>query len=135
TRNMAAIAGSALLALMLALVWFGADFIVKPLRNMTKIMGELTKGRYDIAVPYQSGKDEIGSMARAVEVFRQNGLRISQMTEAEAARIIADQQARQEMMTDLQVAFGNVVDAAIEGDFSKRVAESFPDAELNALAT
>ena len=134
TRNIAAIAGSALLALMLALVWFGADFIVKPLRNITRIMGELTQGRYDIEVPYQSGKDEIGSMARAVEVFRQNGLRISQMTEAEAARIIADQQARQEMMTELQAAFGNVVDAAIAGDFSKRVDESFPDAELNALA-
>ena len=57
-------------------------------------------------------------MARAVEVFRENGLRVSQMTEAEAARIISDQQSRKEMMAELQSAFGDVVDAAMAGDFS-----------------
>ncbi|MEQ9054824.1 MAG: methyl-accepting chemotaxis protein, partial [Roseovarius confluentis] len=38
------------------------------------------------------------------------------------------------MMGDLQTAFGNVVDAAIAGDFSQRVEASFADAELNGLA-
>ena len=38
------------------------------------------------------------------------------------------------MMVALQAAFGNVVDAAIAGDFTQRVAAEFPDAELNALA-
>src|SRR5690606_27647406 len=92
------------------------------------------EGDYDVAVPYSQGRDEIGGMARAVEVFRQNGLKVSQMTEAEAARIIADQQARQAMMSELQLAFGEVVDAAVSGDFSKRVNASFPDPELNGLA-
>ncbi len=133
-RNMALISGAILLALVLGLVWLGAGFLAKPIRRMTAIMGDLAQGRYEMEVPYQAGRDEIGSMARAVEVFRENGLKISQMTEAEAARIIADQQARQDMMAELQTAFGNVVDAAIAGDFSRRVAASFPDAELNNLA-
>src|SRR5690606_16119150 len=38
------------------------------------------------------------------------------------------------MMMDLQAAFGEVVDAAIAGDFTKRVHAEFPDAELNSLA-
>jgi len=38
------------------------------------------------------------------------------------------------MMRQLREAFGEVVDAAIEGDFSRRVEARFPDAELNALA-
>jgi methyl-accepting chemotaxis protein len=101
-RLYALIASGILLAITLILVWFGAGLLTKPIRTMTRIMGELSHGRYDIEVPYQAGRDEIGSMARAVEVFRENGLRISQMTEAEAARIIADQQARQAMMTELQ---------------------------------
>ncbi len=133
-RNMALIAGGILLAAVLGLVWMGAGFIARPIRRITAIMGELAQGRYEIDVPYRSSKDEIGSMARAVEVFRENGLKISQMTEAEAARIIADQQARQQMMGELQKAFGDVVDAAIAGDFSRRVSASFPDAELNSLA-
>src|SRR5690606_38530923 len=112
----------------------GAGLLAKPIVRMTGVMRELADGKYDIEVPYQSGKDEIGAMARAVEVFRENGLKISQMTEAEAARIIADEQARRAMMTDLQAAFGEVVDAAIDGDFSKRVHAQFPDPELNSLA-
>ena len=68
------------------------------------------------------------------EVFRENGLRVAQMTEAEAARIIRDQEARAAMMAELQRAFGDVVDAAVAGDFSRRVDAEFPDAELNALA-
>ena len=133
-RNMALVAAGVLLAVILALVWLGSGMIAKPIRRMTGLMNELAKGRYDIEVPYQATRNEIGDMARAVEVFRENGLRISQMTEAEAARIISDQRARQEMMTELQAAFGEVVDAAIAGDFSKRVHASFPDAELNSLA-
>src|SRR5690606_21023977 len=42
---------------------------------------------------------------------------------------------RTDMMVALQAAFGEVVDAAIAGDFSKRVHAQFPDPELNALAT
>ena len=38
------------------------------------------------------------------------------------------------MMQQLQRAFGEVVDAAVRGDFSKRVEAEFPDAELNSLA-
>ncbi|WP_323013812.1 methyl-accepting chemotaxis protein, partial [Devosia sp.] len=62
------------------------------------------------------------------------GLRVSQMTEAEAARIVADEENRRQMMSQLQSAFGEVVDAAIAGDFTQRVATQFPDEELNALA-
>ena len=33
-------------------------------------------------------------MARAVEVFRENGLKVAQMTEAEAAQVLANQAER-----------------------------------------
>src|SRR5690606_19656722 len=133
-RNLSLGAGAGLLALVLLLVWLGADMIAKPIRRMTAIMGGLAKGEYEVTVPYADNGDEIGAMARAVEVFRQNGLKVSQMTEAEAARIIADEASRRAMMSDLQHAFGQVVDAAIAGDFTRRVETEFPDPELNGLA-
>jgi len=133
-RNMALAAAGLLLAVVLALVWLGAGVLARPIRKMTGIMDGLAEGNYDVAVPYGENRDEIGAMARAVEVFRQNGLKVSQMTEAEAARIVAEEQNRRAMMSELQGAFGQVVDAAIAGDFSKRVETEFPDPELNALA-
>ncbi len=134
-RTLAFFASGALLAVALVVVWFGAGLLSRPIVRMTGVMRELAQGRYDIEVPYQAGKDEIGNMARAVEIFRENGLKISEMTEAEAARIISDEQQRRAMMTDLQAAFGEVVDAAIAGDFTKRVHAEFPDPELNSLGT
>jgi methyl-accepting chemotaxis protein len=119
--------GIALYALMLWMVG-------KPLKSLGKTVDVMAAGQYDIEVPGTNRVDEIGTLSRAVEVFRENGLKIASMTEAEAARIIRDQEARTEMMGELQRAFGTVVDAAIAGDFSKRVDATFPDAELNALA-
>ncbi|MBF0680019.1 MAG: cache domain-containing protein [Devosia sp.] len=127
------------LALVIALIVSGVAFLIArtitaPIGRLTGLMGKVAEGQFDVAVSDVGRKDEVGAMARAVEVFRENGLKVAQMTEAEAARIIADQEARQDMMAALQQAFGQVVDAAVDGDFSRRVSAEFPDAELNALA-
>jgi methyl-accepting chemotaxis protein len=108
--------------------------ITRPIPRLAKAMDAIAEGNYDQEVPYTDMGNEVGAMARAVEVFRQNGLRVSQMTEAEAARIIADQESRQQMMSELQRAFGDVVDAATAGDFTRQVTVEFPDPELNGLA-
>ncbi|HEY9012204.1 MAG TPA: methyl-accepting chemotaxis protein, partial [Devosia sp.] len=107
----------------------------KPLSSLGSTVDTMAAGDYTVTVPGTKRVDEVGTLARAVEVFRENGLKIASMTEAEAARIIRDQESRTQMMAELQSAFGNVVDAAIAGDFSKRVTAEFPDPELNALAS
>jgi methyl-accepting chemotaxis protein len=110
------------------------SLVAQPVRKITGTMNAMAAGDYDVDVAFVDRADEMGAMARAVEVFRENGKKVAEMTEAEAARIISDQQARSQMMTELQQSFGEVVEAAIDGDFSKRVPARFPDAELNALA-
>jgi methyl-accepting chemotaxis protein len=108
--------------------------ITGPLKSMTKGMKEIADGDYDVEVGFDDRDDEIGDMARAVEVFRANGHRITEMTEEE--KIAADNRIREraEMMRELGASFGDVVDAAVTGDFSMRVDKEFPDAELNNLA-
>jgi methyl-accepting chemotaxis protein len=108
--------------------------MTRPIPQLATAMDAIAEGNYEAEVPFTQWDNEVGRMARSVEVFRQNGLRVSQMTEAEAARIIADQEERQKMMSELQRAFGEVVDAAIAGDFTQQVTAEFPDAELNSLA-
>ena len=109
--------------------------ISTPVGRLTSAMRSIADGDYDTEVEGSDRRDEIGGMANATLVFRENGRRVAEMTEAEAARIIRDEEARAQMMTELQLAFGTVVDAAVSGDFSKRVDASFPDKELNSLAS
>jgi methyl-accepting chemotaxis protein len=101
---------------------------------MEKALLAVAAGNFYIAIPSAGDKDEIGRIATAAETFRQNGVKVVQMTEAEAEQVAANAAARKEMMTNLRVAFGEVVEAAVAGDFSKQVAAKFPDPELNALA-
>jgi methyl-accepting chemotaxis protein len=119
-----------------ALATFGIGRgISKPVSQLTDSMRKIAAGDFTATINGDDRKDEIGAMAKATLVFRENGQRVAEMTEAEAARIISDQQARAKMMAELQHAFGTVVDAAVAGDFSKRVDAQFPDKELNSLAS
>jgi methyl-accepting chemotaxis protein len=119
----------------LGLIGFIASrFITRPIPRLAGAMDAIAEGNFEAEVPYTERRNEVGDMARAVEVFRDNGQKVAQMTEAEAARIIADQEARRTMMSQLQASFGDVVDAAIAGNFSRRVDANFADAELNGLA-
>ena len=129
-----AIVGGAAVAGFGLFGFIASRLITRPIPKLAQTMDVVAQGNYDVEVPFTALGNEVGAMARAVEVFRENGLRVSQMTEAEAARIVADEEKRRQMMTELQAAFGEVVDAAVSGDFTKRVHAQFPDAELNSLA-
>jgi len=131
----AILGGLVILLVSLGVILITSRAIVrKPMARLSQTMNELAKGNLEVKVRDTERTDEMGTMARTVEVFRENANKVKNMSEAEAVRIIADEQARRQMMSELQGAFGEVVDAAIAGDFSKRVDNSFPDAELNELA-
>ncbi|SFD38488.1 methyl-accepting chemotaxis protein [Devosia psychrophila] len=108
--------------------------VVRPLKIIEKTMRSLASGDFSVEVPYAGRKDEIGAMAEAVVTFRSNGLRVAHMTEAEAAASLRSESERSATMAQLRIDFGSVVDAAIAGDFSKRVDITFNDTELNGLA-
>lgn len=128
------IVGSSLLLVVAGLGWLLAHSMTRPISLLNRAMDELARGNLAVKVNGQRRTDEIGAMARSVEVFRANALQVETMTDDQ--RVTAERRAadRATMMQDLQRAFGRVVDAAISGDFSKRVKADFPDAELNTLA-
>ncbi len=125
-------------ALALILGGLGAFFIAglisKPITRMTSTMQTMADGKYDLDVPAKDRKDEIGKMAQTVEIFRQNGLKVREMSAREEAQTEQNRIEHAKIMQELQVAFGEVVNAAVSGDFSQRIPTNFPDAELNALA-
>ncbi|CAO4180032.1 methyl-accepting chemotaxis protein [Methylorubrum populi] len=99
------------LALGAALAFMIARSIIRPVSGMTQAMNRLAAGETDIVVPSQDAVDELGQMARAVDVFRQNAVA---RTELEAEQV-AQQSARQRR--------ADRVDQLVR-DFEQRVAAS-----------
>jgi methyl-accepting chemotaxis protein len=108
--------------------------VTRPITRLTGAMKALAAGDLDVVVVGSERRDEIGEMARTVAVFRENALKVNTMTEEERAGSQHRRVERATMMQALQQAFGEVVDAAVKGDFGKRVEAEFADRELNALA-
>jgi methyl-accepting chemotaxis protein len=127
------VGGLLLIAVAAAAVLFGGT-IANPVTRLTRSMRSLAEGDLTADVKGASRHDEVGEMARAVEVFRANAQKVHDMTEEERAGSERRRFERTQMMQALQMSFGEVVDAANSGDFSKRVEADFPDPELNALA-
>ncbi|MAN77940.1 MAG: methyl-accepting chemotaxis protein [Rhizobiales bacterium] len=107
---------------------------MRPLARLASAMEDVAADPVNAQVPYADLGNEVGLMARSVEVFRQNGVRVAEMSDSERDASEKRRVERAAMMEQLRDAFGAVVDAAVEGDFSRRVDEAFPDEQLNALA-
>jgi methyl-accepting chemotaxis protein len=126
-------------SMIVTLVFAGLGYtaslgITRPIPRLVETMRRIAGGKYDEIVPYAERGNEIGKIAKAVEVFRENGITISAMTAGEAAGREARRAERQQMMMTLRTEIGAVVDAAVLGDFSKQVEAEFADPELDALA-
>ena len=128
-----AIGGALLLVVALA-GWLFSRSITRPLSRLTSGMGELAEGNLDVEIAGRRQRDEIGEMAKALEVFRASARQVAEMTEGERVAIEQRRDERAAMMVDLQRGFGAVVDAAAHGDFTARITTAFADPELNALS-
>ena len=57
--------------------------VVRPIRSITNTMGRLKKGEVELEIPGTDRRDEIGKMARALQVFQANAVQLNQALEKE----------------------------------------------------
>ncbi|HEY8577164.1 MAG TPA: methyl-accepting chemotaxis protein [Devosia sp.] len=126
--------GIVVVLVLIGSVIFGMKGVAKPIRRITQSMSDLAEGDLQAEIPYTGRHDEIGAMAAAVQVFRENGIKVAAMSQDEAARAQAAA-ARAAMMQNFQGAFDSVVEATVEGDFSKRIEGRFGDADIDRIST
>ncbi|TCL72242.1 methyl-accepting chemotaxis protein [Rhizobium sp. BK251] len=107
--------------------YVGTIHLSRPIKKVTHTIKEVAEGNFDVDVPYAGRSDEIGDMAAAVAVFKENGLAIRRMNEQEAAmRAKSD---------DLQSSMSLVVAAAAAGDFGRRIEKHYNDENLDRFAS
>ena len=84
------------LAFGLGCAFVVARSIIGPIHAMTAAMARLAQGDVSVDVPARANRDEIGEMARAVEVFKQNAIEKQRLDEAERRRLEAERRRQQE---------------------------------------
>ena len=137
----AAIAVLAVLVAMAGMV-FAVSGIANPIRSIASAMGRLSSGDLVSDIPYAGRADEVGEMAGAVEVFRQNALNVVRLekdaaasrSEAEAARAAAQQKAEREaeQLRFATTTLGEGLRRLAAGDISFQLSDQFA-AEYEAL--
>ena len=78
--------------------------IVPPILKMVGAMGQLAGGDHSVAIPATDKKDEIGLMARAVLIFKENMIKAKELADKEAEAIKA-RVARAARVNELTQAF------------------------------
>jgi methyl-accepting chemotaxis protein len=89
--------------------------VTSPLQRLNGTMRTIADGKLDTEVVYTTRTDEIGDMAKALLVFKENGLRVRQMEEEQKANEQAEARRRKQEMEKLadefEHAVGEIVDA------------------------
>jgi len=70
------------------------SWMVRPIQKMSTTMGVLASGNFTASVDGTDRRDEIGAMAKAVQIFKDNGLRALQLEEEAASNRTATEAER-----------------------------------------
>ncbi|RUM23951.1 methyl-accepting chemotaxis protein [Rhizobium vallis] len=127
----------ATLAVLVALVGtiFAVLGIANPIRRIASAMKILSDGDLQNEIPYAGRADEIGAMAAAVEVFRQNAINVLRLeqeasasrSQSEAARAAVQERADREaqQLRFATTTLGDGLRRLAGGDVSFQLAEPF----------
>ncbi len=79
--------GAVLLGIAAVVGFLFSRSITKPISRLTGTMNALAEGKLETEIQGAGRGDEIGDMAKAVQVFKENALKVNEMTEGERARL------------------------------------------------
>ncbi len=104
------------------LAWLISAGITRPVKAMTETMEKLAAGDKTVAIPATENRDEIGAMAKTVQVFKDNALRVDALQrEQEEAKAHAEADKKRAMASlaqEFEAAIGGIV-RALSGSASE----------------
>ncbi|WP_431860870.1 methyl-accepting chemotaxis protein, partial [Azospirillum sp.] len=83
---LAVFGGAAAFLAIMGVLYLVVSTITRPLSQITGIVGKLAEGDYGITVPALDRRDEVGAMARAIDVLRGNAEHRQQLEAEKRAR-------------------------------------------------
>ncbi len=122
------------LAVTLVLVSVVMKMILRPITSLTGVMAKLAEGHRTVTIHFTDKKNEIGDMARAIAVFRDN---LDQMDRLRSDREEAERRATAEMNETRQKLAGDF-QSSVQGlvtEMLQKVKETGELAEVMAAGT
>ena len=111
---MIAIAVGALVLILGAALFFSKRQIIRPIEQVTGVMKRLAEGDKTVEVPGVGRKDEIGTIGRAVQVFKEAMIE-SERLQAEQLREQEERAARGRRLEELTANFDAAVSQMLQG--------------------
>lgn len=113
--NMALWSISGLVFLIIGGGLFGVGLgVIEPMTRMTGVMARLAGGKLDTEIPSLNRGDEVGAMARAVQVFRENALRVQAMEGEQAVLKQKAEDDRKAVMSRVADGFEQAIGKIVE---------------------
>lgn len=97
------------LTIVLALIFILRIVAIKPIISIQKIMNNLSKGELNDPIPFSNKKDEIGHMARALKVFRDNEIDKLKMEEEQSRSAEIAEKEKKKLMQKIAQDFDSKV--------------------------
>jgi methyl-accepting chemotaxis protein len=103
------------IVIAIIVTFFTARSLVNPINDMISAMATLAGGDSTVDIPALERRDEIGEMAQAVQVFKENAIEMERMVEKQkAAEQMAEEdkkRAMNKMADDFESSIKGIVDA------------------------
>ncbi len=114
------------IAIAVVITFLTSRSLVNPIRAMTDAMAKLAKGDNTVEVPATERSDEIGEMAGAVQIFKDNAVKMERLQkEQEETEKRAEEEKRQaivELADTFESSVSGIVDAVSSGSTEMRTA-------------
>ncbi|CAO4157116.1 methyl-accepting chemotaxis protein [Methylorubrum extorquens] len=88
-------------------------FVARPIRRMTGLMSRLAEGDASVEIPFRERREEVGAMANAVQVFKDNLIRTRALEDETALARAGAEAQRKAAMRDMADNFERAVSGIV----------------------
>jgi methyl-accepting chemotaxis protein len=88
--------------------------VIRPMTRMTGVMTRLAGGTVEIEIPSLNRGDEVGAMARAVQIFRESAQQVKAMESAQAGLKLKAEEDRKAAMSRVADGFEQAIGKIVE---------------------
>jgi methyl-accepting chemotaxis protein len=120
-------AGLGILVSLAAALWIGIKGLSRPISDLKIVMEAFARNELKADVPGVKRRDEVGEMARTVEVFKTNGLEVERM---KADQVVTEQRTAAQRKADM-IKLANDFEGAV-GEIIETVSSASTELEASA---
>ena len=107
--------------------------ITQPIATLTRIMGDLAGGKLDVNIDL-SRRDEVGEMAKAVQIFKDNAIDKMRLEQEQAAIAQRAEEEKRQTMNEMADRFERTVKDVVDGVGSAATEMQATSQEMSATA-